>query len=95
MAADGGARAGHPAPPVGPRCVGLPARRGGETQEHARGHAQGRCISHHCRSPGQQLARAGGRQGRQGLAGREPILFYAIPAIARAAAELRPDLLAR
>eukprot|EP00974_Lingulodinium_polyedra_P028383 2737472-Lingulodinium_polyedra.AAC.1 len=45
-------------------------------------------------SPCQQLTRAGRYKGQQGLTGRESILFYAIPAIAKATAELRPDLLA-
>eukprot|EP00974_Lingulodinium_polyedra_P027115 2616213-Lingulodinium_polyedra.AAC.1 len=44
-------------------------------------------------SPCQQLTTAGRRQGRQGLAGRDSVLFYAIPAIARAITELRPDVL--
>eukprot|EP00974_Lingulodinium_polyedra_P119829 11172643-Lingulodinium_polyedra.AAC.1 len=43
-------------------------------------------------SPRQQLTRANRHNGRQGLAGRDSVLFYAIPTIARAITELRPDL---
>eukprot|EP00974_Lingulodinium_polyedra_P025290 2444504-Lingulodinium_polyedra.AAC.1 len=44
-------------------------------------------------SPCQQFAQAGRYQGRRGLAGRDSILFYAIPVIARIVADARPDVL--
>eukprot|EP00974_Lingulodinium_polyedra_P104360 10101783-Lingulodinium_polyedra.AAC.1 len=43
-------------------------------------------------SPCQQLARAGRNQGMQGLAGRDSILVYAIPVIARAITKTCPDV---
>eukprot|EP00974_Lingulodinium_polyedra_P110637 10698866-Lingulodinium_polyedra.AAC.1 len=43
-------------------------------------------------SPCQELTTAGARRGRLGLGGSHSILFYAIPATASVAAQLRPDL---
>eukprot|EP00974_Lingulodinium_polyedra_P103894 10056356-Lingulodinium_polyedra.AAC.1 len=43
-------------------------------------------------SPCQQLTMAGQYQGKQGLAGQQSIIFYALPVTARATTELRPDL---
>lgn len=43
-------------------------------------------------SPCEQLTTAGAYQGKQGLCGPDSILMYAIPIIARAAQDLRPDL---
>eukprot|EP00974_Lingulodinium_polyedra_P083305 8064267-Lingulodinium_polyedra.AAC.1 len=42
--------------------------------------------------PCQQLFWAGRNRGRQVLAGPDSIFFYAIPVIARAITELRPDV---
>eukprot|EP00974_Lingulodinium_polyedra_P019411 1874125-Lingulodinium_polyedra.AAC.1 len=43
-------------------------------------------------SPCQQLSTTGPDGGRLGLAGGQSVLFYAIPAIASAASQFRPDL---
>ena len=43
--------------------------------------------------PCAQLTKAGAEQGRVGLAGQQSVLFYAMPAIAYRASQIRPDLL--
>ena len=44
-------------------------------------------------SPCQDLTVAGRYRGRRGIAGPQSVLFYAVPVVARAISEIRPDLI--
>ena len=44
-------------------------------------------------SPCQDLTAAGRYRGRRGIAGPQSVLFYAVPVVARAISEIRPDLI--
>ena len=61
-------------------------------QDFARGLPFGCCVIIVAGSPCQNLTFGGRHQGRQGLCGEASVLFFAVPTVAWALAEMRPDV---